>query len=100
MRVCPCYTAFSTLNGIPIPGLGPTFMLYARRHACFRRGSLRHTEMIGNLVVESAQTGAPSGRRPSDEVGDIEKNGFSEMYSPKVSLSYFFAFLLVVPSPP
>ena len=99
MRACPCYTAFSTINGIPIPGLGPTFMLFARRHACFRTGFLRHAEIPGNRVVKNTQTGLAKRSTRFGRRRQIEKNGYSERYSPNVRLSYFLAFLLVVPSP-
>ena len=99
MRVCPCYTAPSTFNGIPIPGLEPTFMLYARRHACFRTGSFRHAEMIENLAVKSAQNGRTERSTPVGRGRQIEKSGFSEIYSPKVRYSYFWEVPLGVPSP-
>ena len=99
MRVCPCYTAFGTLNGIPIPGLEPTFMLYARRHACFRTGSLRHAEISGNRCVSRPQNGRTERSTPVGRRRQIGKNGFSEIYSRKVRFLYFLAFLLGVPSP-
>ena len=99
MRVCPSYTAFGILNGTPMPGLGPTFMLKARRHVRIRAGSLRRAEMIENLAVKSRQNRRTERSTPVGRRRQIGKNGFSEIYSPNVGLSYFLAFLLVVPSP-
>ena len=99
MRVCPCYTAFGTLHGIPIPGLEPTFMLYARRHVRIRAGSLRHAEIHGNRCVSRTQNGLAERSTRFGRRRQIGKNGFSEIYSRKVRFLYFLAFLLGVPSP-
>ena len=100
MHLRVCYTAVNTTQGIRKASYEHIFVSYARRHAPRRARSLRHAEIVGNPAVKSRQNGLAKRSTRFGRRRQSEKSGFSEIYPPNVSLPYFLAFLLGVPSPP